>query len=164
MLMFSLRNCSPQAALSDGQLQRMKDLFQYRQELAQQDPYKMAEALVWLNNSYFPIFPDFQFVLESAHRALDLLGRLPKDSRVKRLLAKCHSHRSRAYFRLGDFENATNSIKVAISLFEELPGNIGDVIELLIFKARVSYASGDRTQLPECKNDLNKALKLLAVS
>jgi hypothetical protein len=66
-----------------------------------------------------------QFILDSNHQTFDLLGRLPADSDLMRMLVHYHHcHLSLAYSHPTEFEKASDSFDVAISLFCKLEGNI----------------------------------------
>ncbi|KAG0605755.1 hypothetical protein M758_9G085300 [Ceratodon purpureus] len=159
----SLHNNGAEAVLRDEKLQRIRDLFLYRQELAQQDPIKIAEALVLLNNAYLSILHNPQLILESVQQALDLLSKLTINLDVVKLSARCFSHRGLAYFRLEETKNADSSFDASIALFKDLE-ETNEVIEMYYFKACLNIRLGDKKQLPQFKNDLEKALGLLKES
>jgi hypothetical protein len=144
-------------------LQRMRDLYQHRLQLAKEDPYAIADAHIRLNNAYLRIAHNPQLILDSVHQAFDLIGRLPEDSDVMRMLAQCHSHLSLAYFRLREFGKATDSIDASINLFRKVEENVG-LIDLYIHKSDVNLMWGGGQRLQQSRIDVKKALVLLAVS
>ncbi|CAK9202978.1 unnamed protein product [Sphagnum troendelagicum] len=152
------RAVSPKGVMAAEMLQRMRDLYQHRLQLAKEDPYAIADAHIQLNNSYLGITHNSQLILDSVHQAFDLIGRLPEDSDVMRMLAQCHSHLSLAYFRLLEFGKATDSIDASINLFRKVKDNV-ELIRLYILKAAVR---GDRQQLQQSRILVKQALVLLA--
>jgi hypothetical protein len=144
-------------------LQRMRDLYQHHLQLAKEDPYAIADAHIQLNIAYLRIAHNPQLILDSVHQAFDLIGRLPEDSDVMRMLAQCHSHLSLAYFRFREFGKATDSIDASINLFRKVEGNVG-LIDLYIHKSDVNLRWGGRQRLQQSRIDVKQALVLLAVS
>ncbi len=144
-------------------LQRMRDLYQHRLQLAKEDPYEIAVAHIRLNYSYLGIGHNPELILDSVHQAFDLVGRLPEDSDVMNMLAHCHNNLCSAYFRLREFGKATDSIDVSINLYHKVENNLG-LIESYMHKSDVNLRWGGRQQLQQSRIDIKQALVLLAVS
>jgi hypothetical protein len=142
-------------------LQRMRDLYQHRLQLAKEDPYEIAVAHIRLNYSYLGIGHNPELILDSVHQAFDLVGRLPEDSDVMNMLAHCHNNLCSAYFRLREFGKATDSIDVSINLYHKVENNLG-LIESYMHKSDVNLRWGGRQQLQQSRIDIKQALVLLA--
>ncbi len=78
-----------------------------------------------LNHAYLGIMYNPQLILDSSHHNFDLLGRLSEDLDLMRMLVHYHQcHFSLAYSHPTEFEKASDSFDVAISLFCKLEGNV----------------------------------------
>jgi hypothetical protein len=78
-----------------------------------------------LNHAYLGIMYSPQLILDSNHQTFDLLGRLPEDLDLMKMLVHYHQcHLSLVYFHPTEFENATDSFAIAINLFCKLEDNV----------------------------------------